>query len=179
MTPLRGCARDSDRRGYTLIEMIIALVMVTLLGGLLGRACAAFGRPALEVEARARIAQEAILATQSLACDLGGFLPDAMARTGTLSQYQFLDWNLADGNVLWLNFRGSESTDIIVITYQLQGDVLLRCNASTGVNTPIAKYVTGFSVTSDPNNPEQALIQISISFRYFTATYNLVAVSPS
>lgn len=173
------CARGSHRRGYTMVEMVIALAMVTLLGALLGRACASFGRPALEVDARARIAQEAVLAAQSLACDLGGFLGDAPGRTGTLSQYQFLNWTLSDGSVLWLNFQGADSTDFVVITYQLQGDLLVRYNASTGVTTPIAKYVTGFTVAANPDNANQALIQITISFRYFTGTYTLIAVNPS
>ena len=54
--------------GFTLIEMIIASVLATLLLSLLALTWASFGRTALEVEARARITQEGILATQSIAC---------------------------------------------------------------------------------------------------------------
>ena len=63
--------------------------LATILGLLLAMSCATFGRPALEVDARARITQEGILAAQSIACDLGGFLADSSGRTGTSSQYDF------------------------------------------------------------------------------------------
>ncbi len=172
------CARRRQR-GYTLTEMVISAGLAALLGILLAGACATFCRPAVEVEARARIAQEAILATQSIACDLGGFLADAPGRTGTSTQYQFVDWNLSDANVLCLNFQGTAQGDVVVITYQLQGNLLIRYNSSTGVTTTIAKYFTSFSVEQDPENANQADIQFTISFRYFTATYKLVGVSPS
>lgn len=159
--------------------MVIGSILATLLGMLLATACATFGRPVLEVEARARIEQEAILATQSIACDLGGFLADAPGRTGTLGHYPFVDWDVSNGNVLLLNFQDSTSQDIVVITYELQGNLLVRANSSTGVTTTIAKYVTNFSVSPVPGNAGQAFIQFTIAFRYFTATYTLIGVSPS
>jgi prepilin-type N-terminal cleavage/methylation domain-containing protein len=173
------CAGRSRRRGFTMMEMIIASVLTALLGMLLAGACATFGRPALEVEARARITQESIMAAQSLACDLGGFLADSPGRTGTLSQYQFVDWDLSQGDVLLLNFQGGGSGNPIVISYQLQGNQLVRSNSSTGVATTIANYVTGFTVAPVANNANQALITITIAFRYFTGTYTLIGVSPS
>jgi hypothetical protein len=138
-----------------------------------------FARPALEVDARARITQEAILATQSIACDFGGFVPDAPGQTGTSAQYSFSDWDLTNSNVLLLNFQGANPGDVVVISYQLQGNKLIRSNSSTGVASTVASYVTGFSVAQSPDNPNQALIQIQVSFRYFTATYRLIGVSPS
>ena len=47
------------------------------------------------------------------------------------------------------------------------------------MTTTIACDVTGFSVGPNPDNASQALIQITISFRYFTATYTLIGVSPT
>ena len=61
--------------------------------------------------------------------------------------------------MLLLNFQGASSGDLIVITYQLQGNLLVRSNSSTGVTTTIANYVTGFSVEPDPNNANQVQIQ--------------------
>jgi hypothetical protein len=174
-----GPRAHGQRRGTTFTEMVIGAVLATLLGVLLAGACATFARPALEVEARARIAQEAILASQSFACDLGGYLPDSPGQTGTLGQYDFVDWDLSSGNALVLNFQGAQSGDLIVITYELQGNLLVRSNSSTGVTTTIAKYVTSFSVTSDPDHVNMAIIQFTIAFRYFTATYTVVGVSPS
>jgi Tfp pilus assembly protein PilW len=172
-------ARRSRRRGVTLMELIIASMLASLLGILLATACATFARPALEVEARARIAQESILAAQSLACDLGGFLADSPGRTGTLNQYQFIDWDLSQGDVLLLNFQGASPMDLTIISYQLQGNQLVRSNSSTGVVTTIANCVTGFAVAPVPGNANQALITITIGFRYFTGTYTLIGVSPA
>ena len=160
-------------------------MLASLLGILLAGACVTFGRPALEVNARARITQEAILATQSLACDLGGFLADGPGRTGTLVQYHFANppWDVSQGTppgtVLLLNFQGLSSGEPVVITYQLQANLLVRSNSSTGVTTTIATHVTGFSVAQDPNDANQVDIQITISFREFTATYSLIGVSPA
>jgi hypothetical protein len=38
--------------------------------------------------------------------------------------------------------------------------------------------VTAFSVTANPDNTSQALIQITVAFRYFSATFTLIGVSP-
>src|SRR5262249_10249035 len=60
--------RSSGRRhrhGYTLIEMVVAAGLATLLMTVLAFSWAAFGRPTIEVEARARITQEGILAAHN------------------------------------------------------------------------------------------------------------------
>ena len=113
--------------------------------------------PALQVECRARIAQEGTLAAQSLAYDFGGFLADSPGRTGTLAQYSFTNWDVSQGNVLVLYFQGTTPTDVIAITYQLNGNQLVRTNSSSGVTTTIAKYVTAFSALLNPDNTSQAV----------------------
>jgi hypothetical protein len=165
------------RRGFSLVEAVLGAFLATLLGLLLAMSCATFGRPALDVDARARITQEGILAAQSLACDLGGFLADSSGRTGTSAQYVFTGWDL-QGNVLVLNFQGATSSDVIAITYQQSGNQLVRYNSASGITTTIANYVTGFSVAANPDNTSQALIQLSVKFRYFSATFTLIGVSP-
>jgi hypothetical protein len=167
------------RRGFSLLDAVLASFLATLLGMLLAMSCATFGRPALEVDARARITQEGILAAQSIACDLGGFLADTAGRTGTSSQYAFSSWDLSQGSVLVVYFQGANPPDLIAITYELSGNQLVRYDSQSGVTTTIAKYVTGFSVAPYPDNASQALIQITISFRYFTATYTLIGVPPT
>jgi prepilin-type N-terminal cleavage/methylation domain-containing protein len=181
----RLSTRRSRRRGFSLVEMIVALTLASMLGILLAQACATFGRTALEVEARARIAREAILATQSLACDLGGYLADGSGRTGTRSQYQFTSWNLPQasppGSLLWLNFQGASSGNPIVIKYEwLAGsNQLVRFDSSTGVTTTTANYVTAFSVAPEPGNAANVQITLTITFRNFAATYTLIGVKPS
>jgi hypothetical protein len=166
------------RRGYSLVEAVIGAFLATILGLLLAMSCATFGRPALEVDARARITQEGILAAQSIACDLGGFLADTAGRTGTSTQYVFSGWDLSHGNVLVLNFQGASPSDAIAITYQQSGNQLVRYNSASGITTTIANYVTAFSVAPNPDNTSQALIQITVTFRYFSATFTLIGVSP-
>ncbi len=179
------CTGRSRRRGFSMMELIIASMLTAMLGVLLAQACVTFGRPALEVESRARITQEAILATQSLACDLGGFLADSPGRTGTSSQYNFVSppWNLTNGSPpgseLWLNFQGASSEDLFFIRYYLDGKNLCRYNTSTTVNTTIASHVTGFTVEQDPISASNVQINITIAYRFFTATYTLIGVPPS
>ena len=162
------------------METVLTAFLGTMLGLLLATACATFARPGLEVDARARITQEGILAAQSIACDLSAVTwPDSAGRTGTSSQYNFTGWDLSEGNALILNFQGATTSDLVAITYQLSGNQLVRYNSSSGITTTIAKYVTGFAVEPNPANASQALIQITISFRYFTSTYTLIGVSPT
>ncbi len=175
----QGNRRHRAHRGFSIIETVLTTALATLLGMLLGMTCATFGRPALEVDARARIAHEGVLAAQSLACDLGGFLAESVGRTGTSTQYTFTGWDLSQTNVLVLNYQGASTTDLIAVTYQLSGNQLVRYNSSSGVTTVVAAYVTAFTVGPNPENTAQALIQITVSFRNYSATYTLIGVSPS
>ena len=175
----RGLPPARFRHGFSLIETMVASVLAAFLGILLALSCASFGRSAVEVESRARITQEGILAAQSLACDLGGFLADPPGRTGTLTQYPFQSWDVSQGTVLILYFQGSTPSDVIAVTYQLNGDQLIRTNSSSGITTTIARDVTAFTVGADPDNPSQALIQFTVAYRYFTSTYTLIGINPT
>ncbi len=183
MTPFaRAAARR--RAGMTLTEMVVASALASLLMVLLATTWANFGRPALEVEARARIEQEGILAAQSLACDFGGFLADTPGRTGiyvdnSLNAYQASTppWNVSTPGVLILNFYGATTSDVIAITYQLEGNLLVRTNSSTGASTTVARYVTAFSAVANPENSSQVQIAITIAYRNFTSTFTLIGVA--
>ena len=177
MTRHRPADWRNRRSGFTLMELVVSSLLATVLMMLIAGTWATFGRPALEVEARARITREAILATQSITCDLGGFLADRPGQTGTLDHYSFIDWNLSNIDVLLLNFRGVTPGDLIVVRYQVQDNKLVRFNSSTGAVMTIANHVTGFAVATDPDNANRIRIQIKISYRNFTGTYFLIAVS--
>lgn len=182
----RRSAARRPRAGISLTEMVIATALASLLMILVATTWASFGRPALEVEARARIEQEGILAAQSLACDFGGFLADSPGRTGVLqtgvaSPYQASSppWDVSNPGVLLLNFYGDSTTDAVVITYQLAGGDLVRTNSSSGVSTTVARYATAFSAVADPNNPNQVVITLTIAYRNFTSTFTLIGVAPT
>lgn len=165
-------------------ETVVATALGVLLLMLLGTTWATFGCPALEVEARVRIEQEGILAAQSLACDFGGFLADTQGRTGTVSvgaqnPYQFTGCDSSNPGVLLLNYYVPDTPPVITISYLLEGNLLVRTDSSTGVSTTVARYVTAFSAAADPNNANQVLITLAITYRNLTTTFILVGVSPS
>ena len=81
--------------------------------------------------------------------------------------------------MLVLYFQGTTPTDVIAITYQLNGNQLVRTNSSSGVTTTIAKYVTAFSALLNPDNTSQLLIQYTITYRSFASTYTLIGESPT
>jgi hypothetical protein len=162
-----------------MLDTLLASVLATLLGLLVATSCATFGRPALEVDARARITQEGILAAQSIACDLGGFHADTLGRTGTSTQYKFTGWDLFQSNALVFNYQGVDSSDLMAVTYHLSGNQLVRYSSASGVTTTVATNVTAFTYEPNPGNSAEALIRIEISFRYFKATYSLIAVPPT
>ncbi len=178
-TQFRSALAAHPRRGYSLIETMVASMLAAFLGILLALSCASFGRTALQVECRARIAQEGTLAAQSLACDLGGYLADAPGRTGTLAQYSFTNWDTSQPNVLALYFQGTSPSDVIAITYELSGNQLVRSNSSSGVTTTIARYVTAFSAGINPDNSGQLIVQFTIAYRAFASTYTLIGISPT
>jgi hypothetical protein len=185
LRPFRIVQERGASRGFSLLETMLASFLATLLGMLLAMSCATFGRPALEVDARARITQEGILAAQSIACDLGGYLADSAGRIGTTAtaaQYSFDDWDLSSGSALVLKYYGPNSSDPTTesqVTYKLSGNQLVRDDTATGNTTIIASYVTAFSVSQDPDIAALALIEITVMFRYFSATFTLIGVKPT
>lgn len=71
------------RPGFTILEMAIASVLMVVVATLLAQAWSVFGRTALAARARARIAQEASLAIEAIARDVGRFARPADATEGT------------------------------------------------------------------------------------------------
>ena len=184
MKPAAWAVARRRRAATTVTEMVVSTALGVLLMMLVATTWATFGRPALEVESRARIEQEGILAAQSLACDFGGFLADTPGRTGTMTAgradpYQFTGWDVSTPGVLLLNFYVAATPPVITISYQLVGNQLVRTISSTGGSTTVARYVTGFTAAVSPGNPNQVVITLTIAYRNFTTTFNLVGVGPS
>lgn len=182
MKPTGRPAVRSHRAGMSITELVVASALGAFLMTLVATTWTNLGVPALEVAARARIEQEGILAAQSLACDLGGFLTDLPAmQTGVASSYQASSprWNTSNPGVLMLNFTGASQSDAIVITYQLAGSQLVRTNSSTSVSTTVASNVTAFSAAPYPDNTSYLEITLTIAYRDFTSTFTLIGVPPS
>lgn len=175
-------------------EMVVASGLATMLVMLLATTWATFGATALEIEARARVEREGILAVQALAYDLGGFLDDdpsspggrpggMMSDLATYNPYQFLDWNIGTPGVLLLNYSGGSASPAYTVSYQVEGSQLVRTctnlSSAESTNRTVARYVAanGFTVTAVNGN--QIQITLIIAYRNITSTFTLIGVPPS
>ena len=128
------------------------------------------------------------MAAEALARDLGGYLADDAGVPGTLTQYQFSNWNpSSDGTILFLNYQGTSPEPPVIVTYQQQNYGLVRTQLSNGVQTVVARYVTGFLVQPDPTNATHVRIQVTLTYPdpssqrpipSFSGTYVLIGVPP-
>ncbi len=176
-------------RSFTIMELVVATFLTALLAVLMAAAAATFARPAAEVDGRTRLALEASMAAEALARDLGGYLADNSGVPGTLTQYQFSNWNpSSDGTILFLNYQGtSPGSPYVIVTYQQQDYRLVRTQLSNGDQTVVARYVTGFLVQPDPTNAANVRIQVTLTYPdpssqrqipSFSGTYVLIGVPP-
>ena len=196
--------KEVSRKGYTLVEAVVSCFLASLLALLLAEAWATFARPAAEVEARARLEQEANLAAESLVRDLGGYYLGAVTGANDLGHGLFVDWQWPpDGSSLSLCFDDGGSPngtadwppppgqdDIVkyfILPVDDQGNPaprLVRLDEKTNTTVTVARFVTptGFVVAPYPQGVDPPFTQIKISltmvYRDFTATHELIAVRP-
>src|SRR3954468_23624981 len=107
-SPLGPAGVRVSRRGFTLIEMVVATFLIALLSTLVALAWKVFGVPAVKVEARARLALSANLAAASLAQDMGGYQVRLEGKTGpgdavlVYRLYKFDSWQNTEDHLGWL-----------------------------------------------------------------------------
>jgi prepilin-type N-terminal cleavage/methylation domain-containing protein len=172
------------RNGFTLIEMTVVCFMSALLASLMAGAWAAFGGPAVDVDARSRIAQEASLAAESLVRDLSGFQPGSGSVAGVKGLGKFVGRMEPENTALWLDFDGGSppngtadwASPDAVIVYEVVGDRLVRTDSSAGTSVSVARYLTSFQATDLGNG--SVSLQLSFSYRGYQRTYNLIGVDP-
>ena len=176
-------AKRRIRPGFTMTEMIIVSILMSLLSILIGSVWMSLGRAAWETIHRTRLTEEAELVASALATDLAGFLPEASVATSPRDRYRLVGRGQPGGHSLWLCFDGDDPADglaswaspDVVIAYTLSGDRLVRSNEHTSGTTVLANHVTGFSVT-DLGTAVQ--IDLDLSSRGFTSTYRFIAQDP-
>ena len=181
-----GGRKRGRRGGFTLIEMAVVCLMLCLLATMMAGGWSAFGRPASDVEARCRIAQEASLAAESLVRDLSGYKPGADGRAGGLGSSKFLDRMQPENAALWLCFDSESnpngtpdwgSPDAVVV-YQLMDDRLVRSDHLAGTTVTVARYLSGLQVLDQPGLTPGVMVQLSFSYRNFQRTYTLYGIDP-
>jgi prepilin-type N-terminal cleavage/methylation domain-containing protein len=172
-----------SRRGFTLIEMVVATFLIALLGTLLALSWKAFGIPAVQVEARARLALSANLAAASLAQDMGGSLlkREGKANRFDLSDpvqvyrvYVFDSWQPSEDQHEYpvrLRFRREDQQDtILTISYYVEhsNSTLVRVEEEFNSKTTVATHITDLRVVPFVVNMVRAPF---VSYVKFTVTY--------
>jgi prepilin-type N-terminal cleavage/methylation domain-containing protein len=140
------------RRGFTLTEMLMTAFLMGLMGVLLGNAWAAFGRPAVANVARCRVAQEANLAAEALARDIG-LLAVPLAQQPD-SRYQNVQADSSIGTTLTLSIDDGTPGSPRTISYAADPDDSTRLvrtdlSAPAGSGRVVATLLAGFETQRD------------------------------
>lgn len=153
-------------RGFTLIEMTLVGFLLVLLSFLMSRAWVAFGRPAISAVAPPRLIQEANLAAESIAHDVGQLAQ--AASPGSDSRYQGLQ---ASGSTLSLAIDDGTGS-VRTISYSIDPDdpgKLFRIDS--GTRRVVATLVADFQTlrASLPVGPGSSVVdglQIQLTLRH-------------
>jgi type II secretory pathway component PulJ len=166
--------------GFTLIEVLFASGIMSLLVLLLSAAWSGLGRPSADAVARLRVAEEANLAAQSLARDFSGNLGEQTIGGKKLGR--IVGRMVVAGPQLRLCFDGDPvngaadwAAPDTVITYEVLGNRLVRANLSTGTAFTVATNVDQVQLTAQPDGVR---LDLTFSYRNVTRTYTIIAQDP-
>ena len=181
----RCSARHHPRRGFSAIEMAVVSMLTALLSVIMSSVWMNFCKPALEASARCRMALEANLAAASFSRDFGGNLADSAGRVGVPLDGRFTGRMIPASGWLRICYHGGNDTDPlpkwatpdVVISYQLDGNRLIRTDENAGTQVVVATNLTSFSVT-DNGAGTGVVISMMFALRGLTATYTHVALDP-
>ena len=180
---MRTRSATTSRRGFTLIELSVVCLLTAILASLMTTVWIAFGRPAMEVSSRVRLAREATLAIASLSADLGGGLagPDGWRKTKRVGR---LVGRITPGNAqIRLCYDGGDDPDGVdnwtdpdhVISYDVVAGQLLRHDLTLYTDTVIASDVDSLMTHIEGNRLK---IQLTLRYRDLVRVFNLEAVAP-
>lgn len=163
---MRSIRTERMRRGFTVLEMSVVVVLMVLISILVAIVWTNFGGPSWKNTARAVLTREAELALTTLARDLDGRLDNPAPAeqspyglVGRIPSASAPSWRvLANSCPLQLCFDGGTTPDGLadwgaqggvdtVVTYTLQGDSLVRTVENGGPTTVVARQVQSFLVT--------------------------------
>lgn len=165
--------------GFTVLEVVIVSALMSLLVVLISGAWSGLGRTAADAAVRCRITQEANLAVESLARDLGGSLPDQ--GTGSKAHGRLVGRLVAGGPQLRLCFDGDDDGQAdwaapdTVILYEIQSNRLVRQNLQTASQYVVAGNLQQMQLTDQGDGIR---IDLTFTYRDITRTYTLMAKDP-
>lgn len=192
MTVVSPASPRKRRTGFTLMELIVASFLISLLSMLSIMAWKTFGVPAVRVEQRTRIALSANLAAESLARDLSGCLLLKEARSETdLNQierpYRFDSRLAADTDhpyPLRLHFKsGDDPPKEKTVSYWVDsssstGMLMRRDEQSGDPPVVVAAHVTALQVPPILEGETSFTIGFTVSYRDFEGTYAMTVKNP-
>ncbi|MEN6458373.1 MAG: hypothetical protein ABFC63_05535 [Thermoguttaceae bacterium] len=171
------------RRGFTLIEVMLASGLTVFLAIVLSTAWVALSRPTAELIAWSQLFQEVDMAVASLARDLGGSLPDNGLGGKTQGRLLACKRVSDSGDHLWLCYDGGTSPDGVAVWSSPTDDTtveyyvdpttdstsnryqrLLRVKHVGGVATTftVARYVTSMNITESSSST----LRIELNFQF-------------
>jgi prepilin-type N-terminal cleavage/methylation domain-containing protein len=152
------------RSGFTLLEVMIASLLFSVLAIFLSGIWCAFGPGVADITRSARHAQDIQHALESLRRDLSGNLIDS--KTGAIQQGQLVGCFELRQNELHLCFDGGLPDGIAawaapdsVIRYRVEGDQLVRFDSQRGQSTVVASHVEQLEIKVDE-------LQIEVKLRF-------------
>jgi prepilin-type N-terminal cleavage/methylation domain-containing protein len=145
---------NGTKKGFTLMEVMIAGGLMSLLAAMLSFTWTGFGRPAADAVTRSRLAQEMRLAVSCLARDFGGGLANPEGRTGSKIQGRLIGQMITAPSQFWLCFDGgSDPNDVpdwgypdTVIVYLLDGDRLVRWDQNANSTFVAARDLSAMNI---------------------------------
>jgi hypothetical protein len=173
------------RPAYTLIELVIAAFLMSLLSMLLIMAWKTFGVPALEVEERSRVTVQANLAAESLSRDFGGYQLKHEGKTGPNDSnlvcrlYKFdsrIDPDANHAFPLRLVFKREDQTAnpaTLTISYYVNSsaNTLTRIEEESSTSSIVATHITNLEVA--PVDQTHFQISFTVLYQTFQATHTL------
>jgi prepilin-type N-terminal cleavage/methylation domain-containing protein len=177
---MKTLIRLDARRGFSLIEIMIAAVLSTMLLLMVSNMWFSLGRSAAGNAADVALTAEARLAGESFRRDFSGCLPGAV--TGTKRLGRFVGRMSPAGDQLLLCFDGSPANGTAdwnapdtVIEYSLQGDQLIRSDSQTGAEIVVADGVTSFDVEELSDGVR---LDLTLQRRDISRTFNWITQDP-
>ena len=167
-------------KGFSVIEITVVSALMSFLVLLISGAWRGMGRPSANAIVRCRVVQEANLAVDSLARDLGGSLPGQT--TGKRKLGRMVGRMVVDGSQLRLCFDGEPVNTVpewgapdTVITYDVQANRLVRSNQQTGTAFTVAANVNQMQLTELADGVR---IDLVFTYRDITRTYSIITKDP-
>lgn len=181
MTPsLKGTSCRCRPNGFTVVEVAVVGMLMSLLVLLISGAWTGPGRSSADAIVRCRVLQEANLAIESLTRDFGGSLPEQIQ--GEKQSGRFVGRVVVDNSRLRLCFDGQPvnakadwGAPDTVIVYQVQEGRLVRSNQQTATAFVTADNVDQMQLTEQADG---VTIELTFNYRDLTRTYTIVAKDP-